>query len=185
MATGPRTRSSARCPAQVKSHGPHASPQAGAESLGIARSSGGSSLSKPSRRWRQVDNSALAMTYSDPRAVQHVCPHRIGAGRLRTSLALVVWRKRAWRLRIVRRSDAVGLEVLPNTGSWKRTLAWLSRNRALLVTWNATPHRRRICSPRNDPHQAQAARCKHLVTNLHFPDGRLFTLKYVSDQKIR
>ena len=28
----------------------------------------------------------------------------------------------------------------PNTGSWKQTLAWLSRNRALLVTWNATPH---------------------------------------------
>ena len=26
---------------------------------------------------------------------------------------------------------------------------------------------------------------KHLVTNLHFPDGQLCTLKHVSDQKIR
>ena len=33
-----------------------------------------------------VDYEVFQSSRSDPRAVQHVCPHRIGAGRLRTSL---------------------------------------------------------------------------------------------------
>ena len=73
----------------------------------------------------------------------------------------------------------------PNTGSWKQTLAWLSRNRALLVTWNATPHVEAFVRLETIRIKLRRLAAKHLVTNLHFPDGQLCTLKYVSDQKIR
>ena len=36
-----------------------------------------------------------------------------------------------WRLRIVKRSDAAGLEVLPKRWIVQRTFAWISRNRRL------------------------------------------------------
>jgi hypothetical protein len=53
----------------------------------------------------------LAMTLRSSRR-QHLCPHRIGAGRLRTSFALVACGELPWRLRIVKRSDVVGCEGL-------------------------------------------------------------------------
>ena len=46
-------------------------------------------------------------------------------------MALVVWRTGAWRLRIVKRSDAAGFEVLPKRWIVERTFAWISRNRRL------------------------------------------------------
>lgn len=46
-------------------------------------------------------------------------------------MALVVWRTGAWKLEIVKRSDAVGFEVLPKRWIVERTFAWISRNRRL------------------------------------------------------
>ncbi len=46
-------------------------------------------------------------------------------------MALVVWRTGAWRLRIVKRSDGAGFEVLPKRWIVERTSAWISRNRHL------------------------------------------------------
>jgi transposase len=45
-------------------------------------------------------------------------------------MALVVWRTGAWKLEIVKRSDA-GFEVLPKRWIIERTFAWISRNRRL------------------------------------------------------
>jgi len=68
----------------------------------------------------------------------------------------VVWRTAIWQLQIVKRSDAAGF----------------SRNRRLARDFRTLRHNRhRIRSPRNDPHHPQAARCKHFVMNLNFPDG--------------
>jgi transposase len=46
-------------------------------------------------------------------------------------MALVVWRTGAWRLRIMKRSDAAGFEDLPKRWIVERTFAWISRNRRL------------------------------------------------------
>ena len=46
-------------------------------------------------------------------------------------MALIVWRTGAWRLQIVKRSDAAGFEVLPKRWIVERTFAWISRNRRL------------------------------------------------------
>ena len=46
-------------------------------------------------------------------------------------MALVAWRTGTWRLQIVKRSDAVGFEVLPKRWIVERTFAWISRNRRL------------------------------------------------------
>ena len=46
-------------------------------------------------------------------------------------MARVVWRTGAWKLEIVKRSDAVGFEVLPKRWIVERTFAWISRNRRL------------------------------------------------------
>jgi len=46
-------------------------------------------------------------------------------------MALVVWRTGAWKLQIVKRSDAKGFEVLPKRWIVERTFAWISRNRRL------------------------------------------------------
>ena len=46
-------------------------------------------------------------------------------------MAMTVWRTGAWRLQIVKRSDAVGFEVLPKRWIVERTFAWISRNRRL------------------------------------------------------
>jgi transposase len=46
-------------------------------------------------------------------------------------MALVVWRTGAWKLEIVKRSVAVGFEVLPKRWTVERTFAWISRNRRL------------------------------------------------------
>jgi transposase len=46
-------------------------------------------------------------------------------------MALVVWRTGAWKLQIVKRSDAAGFEVLPKRWIVERTFAWISRNRRL------------------------------------------------------
>jgi hypothetical protein len=77
-------------------------------------------------------------------------------------MALVVWRTGAWRLCIVKRSDAAGFEV--------RTFGWISRNRSLardFERYAATV----VASFASQSHHAQAARCKHLVMNLNFLDG--------------
>ena len=44
-------------------------------------------------------------------------------------MALVVWRTGAWKLQIVKRSDAPGFVVLPKRWIVERTFAWISRNR--------------------------------------------------------
>jgi transposase len=46
-------------------------------------------------------------------------------------MALTVWRTGAWRLQIVKRSDADGFAVLPKRWIVERTFAWISRNRRL------------------------------------------------------
>jgi transposase len=46
-------------------------------------------------------------------------------------MALVVWRTGAWKLQIVKRSDAPGFVVLPKRWIVERTFAWISRNRRL------------------------------------------------------
>ena len=46
-------------------------------------------------------------------------------------MVLVVWRTEAWKLQIVKRSDAPGFEVLPKRRIVERTFAWISRNRRL------------------------------------------------------
>lgn len=46
-------------------------------------------------------------------------------------MALVVWHTGAWKLEIVKRSDAVGFEVLPKRWIVERTFAWITRNRRL------------------------------------------------------
>jgi transposase len=78
----------------------------------------------------------------------------------------------AWRLRIVKRFDAAGLEVLPKR--WDRRTNFLRGSAAIaawLVTLNATPQTV-VAFVR---FAAQAARCKHLGMNLNFPDGPLDT----------
>ena len=42
-----------------------------------------------------------------------------------------VWRTGAWKIQIVKRSDAAGFEVLPKRWIVERTFAWISRNRRL------------------------------------------------------
>lgn len=44
---------------------------------------------------------------------------------------MTVWRTGAWRLQVVKRTDAVGFEVLPKRWIVERTFAWISRNRRL------------------------------------------------------
>ena len=46
-------------------------------------------------------------------------------------MAMTVWRTGAWRLQIVKRSDAAGFEALPKRWIVERTFAWISRNRRL------------------------------------------------------
>jgi transposase len=46
-------------------------------------------------------------------------------------MALVARRTGAWKLQIVKRSDAAGFEVLPKRWIVERTFAWISRNRRL------------------------------------------------------
>jgi transposase len=46
-------------------------------------------------------------------------------------MALAVRRTWEWKLQIVKRSDAVGFEVLPKRWIVERTFAWISRNRRL------------------------------------------------------
>ena len=46
-------------------------------------------------------------------------------------MSLVVRRTGAWKLEIVKRSDAKGFEVLPKRWIVERTFAWISRNRRL------------------------------------------------------
>jgi transposase len=46
-------------------------------------------------------------------------------------MAMTVWRTGAWRLQVVKRTDAVGFEVLPKRWIVERTFAWISRNRRL------------------------------------------------------
>lgn len=46
-------------------------------------------------------------------------------------MALVARRTGAWRLEIVKRSDAKGFELLPKRWIVERTFAWISRNRRL------------------------------------------------------
>jgi transposase len=46
-------------------------------------------------------------------------------------MARVVGRTGAWKVEIVKRSDAVGFEVLPKRWIVERTFAWISRNRRL------------------------------------------------------
>jgi transposase len=46
-------------------------------------------------------------------------------------MALVVWRTGTWKLHIVKRSAAVGFDVLPKRWIVERTFAWISRNRRL------------------------------------------------------
>ena len=46
-------------------------------------------------------------------------------------MAMTVWRTGAWRLQIVKRSDAAGFEVIPKRWIVERTFAWISRNRRL------------------------------------------------------
>jgi len=47
------------------------------------------------------------------------------------TMALVVWHTEAWKLQIVKRSDAPGFEVLLKRWIVERTFAWISRNRRL------------------------------------------------------
>ena len=78
-------------------------------------------------------------------------------------MALTVWRTGAWRLQIVKRSDATGFQVLPKRWIVERTFAWIMdqsksppgpRLRAL------HDNRRRLRPHRHDPHHAQATYCK-------------------------
>ena len=46
-------------------------------------------------------------------------------------MALIAWRTGTWRLQIVKRSDAIGFQVLPKRWIVERTFAWISRNRRL------------------------------------------------------
>ena len=46
-------------------------------------------------------------------------------------MALVVWRTGAWKLQIVKRSDAPGFVVLPKRWIVERTFAWINCNRRL------------------------------------------------------
>jgi transposase len=41
-------------------------------------------------------------------------------------MAMTVWRTGAWRLQIVKRSDAAGFEALPKRWIVERTFAWIS-----------------------------------------------------------
>ena len=43
-------------------------------------------------------------------------------------MAMTVWRTGAWRLQIVKRSDAAGFEVLPKRWIVERSFAWISRD---------------------------------------------------------
>ena len=53
-------------------------------------------------------------------------------------MAMTVWRTGAWRLQIVKRSDAAGFEVLPKRWIVERTFASMSRNRRLARDFSAT-----------------------------------------------
>jgi transposase len=46
-------------------------------------------------------------------------------------MARVVWRTGAWKLEVVKRSNAAGFEVLPKRWIVERTFAWISHNRRL------------------------------------------------------
>ena len=89
-------------------------------------------------------------------------------------MALTVWRTGAWKLQIVKRSDAAGFEVLPKRWIVERTFAWISRNRRLARDFEryATTVVAFICLAMIRI-MLRRTRCKHLAMNLNFPDGLL------------
>jgi hypothetical protein len=100
--------------------------------------------------------------------------------------ALVVWRKRAWRLRIVRRSDAVGLEVLPK--HWivetNVSVAQPQSRFARDLERYPTPSKDLFASKRSASSSGGSLQTPRHESAL--PGWAAFyTLKYVSDQKIR
>ena len=86
-------------------------------------------------------------------------------------MAMTVWRTGAWRLQIVKGSDAAGFEVLPKRWIVERTFAWISRNRRLARDFERYATTVVHSPPRHDPYHAQATCCKYLAMNPNFPDG--------------
>lgn len=60
--------------------------------------------------------------------IEHIFADGGYAGR---KMAMTMWRTGAWRLQVVKRTAAVGFEVLPKRWIVERTFAWISRNRRL------------------------------------------------------
>jgi hypothetical protein len=82
--------------------------------------------------------------------------------------AMTVWRTGAWSLQIVKRSDAAGFEVLPKVD--RRTNIRIDQSYSGSRLRTLRNDRCCIYPPRNDPHYAQATRCKCLLLNPNFPD---------------
>ena len=87
-------------------------------------------------------------------------------------MALVVWRTGAWKLEIVRRSDARGFQVLPKRWIVERTCLDQSQPSASPRFRTLRHDGGRVRPPRNDPYHAPTpCCCKSLVMNPNFPDG--------------
>jgi hypothetical protein len=86
----------------------------------------------------------------------------------------VVWRTGAWKLQIVKRSDATGFAVLPKKMDCRKDVR-LDQSQSSFGSRLGTLrlNRCRIRSPRHDPHHAPTACGKRLVMNPNFPDGLL------------
>ena len=100
-------------------------------------------------------------------------------------MALVVWRTGAWKLQIVKRSDAPGFVVLPKRWIVERTFAWISRNRRLArdferyattVTAFVRVAMIRIMLKRLAANTS--------VINLNFSDGSLFLVDAIRSARV-
>jgi len=90
-------------------------------------------------------------------------------------MAAAVAKTGAWRLQIVKRTDAHRFVVLPKRWVVERTFAWISPQPPARPRFRALrPHRRRLRPPRHDPHHAATPDPPNpLLVNSNFIDQLL------------
>jgi transposase len=93
------------------------------------------------------------------------------AGYQGAKTAAAIAKTGSWKLEIVKRNEPHRFVVLPKRWIVERTLAWISHNRRLARDFELRAIRRRLRSPRHDPHHAQTLdQVSSLFLNPNFLD---------------